>query len=117
MGSHADCVKALRWWVSRMLEREKKKFEYPVRVYQEYGAEGLKNRPLITIGTGHSLKGSEADVVIVFPDLSRAGWQSWVMDPEGRQGIIRLFYVMMTRAREGLVVCFPASPMKLDLVA
>jgi superfamily I DNA/RNA helicase len=113
--SHPDGIRAVRWWLAHLIAKERAKYTYPARVHEVYGGKALRQRPLITLGTGHSLKGSEADVAIVFPDLSSAGWKSWVSDPEGREGILRLFYVMMTRAREGLVLCSGATPRKLNL--
>lgn len=61
------------------------------------------------MGTIHSVKGGEADVVVLFPDLSAAGMRQWVGPWEGRDAVIRCFYVGMTRARETLVICQPGS--------
>jgi superfamily I DNA/RNA helicase len=113
--SRKECTLALRWWLSRVSLKERSKYAYPARVQQARGGKALRDRPLITIGTGHSLKGSEADVAIVFPDLSAKGWEAWIIDPEGHDGIVRLFYVMLTRAREGLVICNGASPTCVNL--
>ena len=37
----------------------------------------LLDTPEIIIGTGHSVKGGEADVVYIFPDLSASGMRQW----------------------------------------
>ena len=74
------------------------------------GIEVLQKEPRVIVGTIHSVKGGEADNVIVFPDLSpkwlelmeRSGW-------EGRDSVLRLFYVALTRARKRLIVGDPAS--------
>ena len=52
------------------------------------------------IGSMHSFKGSEADVNIVLPDLSYAGYAEWLGN--GRNDILRLLYVAITRTRETL---------------
>ena len=55
----------------------------------------------------NSVKGGEADVVFLFPDLSMAGSREWD-NRDTRPSILRLFYVGMTRARETLVLCSPS---------
>ena len=76
-------------------------WEYALRIYQ--GSEAERQSRVI-VGTIHSVKGGEADVVYLFPDLSRAGfldWQNYMTTDRVR----RLYYVGMTRAREDLVLC------------
>ena len=63
----------------------------------------------------NSVKGGEADVVFIFPDLSAAGSREWTGTQEQRAGIIRLFYVGMTRARESLVLCRPVGRNYVDI--
>ena len=58
--------------------------------------------PATIVGTIHSLKGAEADNVILFPDLSQAALAEWQKD---RDTMWRLFYVAVTRARRGLTIC------------
>ncbi len=113
----SQSVESLRWWLAAMPEEERSKLTYQTRVFEQRGGPGLNDRPLITIGTGHSLKGAEADVCFVFPDLSKQGFQSWIGDPDGHDGIIRLFYVMMTRAKDGLYLCRPSSMQHVGLAA
>ena len=52
---------------------------------------------------------SQADVVFLFPDLSSAGHSEWTVAGPRRDGVIRMMYVGMTRARETLVLCDRAS--------
>ncbi|MDP2857691.1 MAG: hypothetical protein Q8P50_06885 [Bacillota bacterium] len=70
-----------------------------------HGADALLRRPLVTVGTIHSVKGGEADVVYLFPDLSYSGMREWVQGPFIRDPLIRMFYVALTRAREVVVLC------------
>lgn len=65
--------------------------------------------PLITVGTIHSVKGGEADRVIICPDLSPAAWDEWDIEGPGRDGILRQFYVGMSRAKEELILATPES--------
>jgi superfamily I DNA/RNA helicase len=113
--THDDSIRSLRWLVDNILESQQKKYEYPVRVF-ERSPQALIERPGIVPGTGHSLKGSEADCCFVFPDLSRKGMRAWDEGTEEeKDSIIRLFYVMMTRSREELILCQPATRMALQI--
>ena len=98
-----------QWWFDRLLKRRADTAEYPHRILQARGSDALRERPAVYVGTVHSFKGAEADVVILFPDLSPAGWRQWHGYGKGRDAVIRLFYVAMTRARERLIVCNPAG--------
>jgi len=89
--------------------------EFAIRVVERYGPEMLERDPPVTIGTIHSVKGGEADVVVVCPDLSWQGFRYWASGGRQRDAIIRLFYVAMTRAREELYLCRPATSMAVPL--
>lgn len=82
---------------------------YPIRVARELGPRTLLEKPQLTVGTIHSTKGAEADVVLLHPDISPSAWQEWDDGGAGRDAIRRLFYVGMTRARETLYLCGRAS--------
>ena len=58
-----------------------------------------------TVGTIHSVKRGQADVVYLFPDLNRAGLATYERPGRDRDSILRLFYVSATRAREMLYIC------------
>ncbi len=83
--------------------------KFPLSIAMAYGPKALEEPPRTTVGTIHSVKGGEADVVVIFPDLSMAGNKEWAGTIEQRAGIIRLFYVGITRSRETLVFCRPAG--------
>ena len=69
--------------------------------------------PGVVVGTIHSVKGGEADVVFLYPDLSRAAQTSYERRGLDRDSILRLFYVGITRARETLYICDSASSMAI----
>lgn len=99
------------WLRDHLVDSKAKTLDYPIRVADTHGIEALRKEPQIIVGSIHSVKGGEADVVCVFPDLSNAGYREWSAIGDGRDSIIRLFYVAMTRARETLILCNPAGPM------
>ena len=116
-GQREECSAAISTWLECLPEKEKVKYTYLQRVFNIGGAKALVEKPKIAIGTGHSLKGAEADVCFIFPDPSLAGWNSWIQGGDNHDGIIRLFYVMLTRAREGVYLCAPHRQMYVDLKA
>lgn len=95
----------IEWWLKRVEEDRARVAAYPARIIRERGVEALREKPKIIIGTIHSVKGGEADSVFLFPDMSGAAKNEWDLGRAGRDSIIRLFYVGMTRARHKLVVC------------
>lgn len=97
----------LDWLEAHLTAAKKGPAEYPLRVLRRYGSRILDETPRVFVGTIHSFKGSEADNVVVFPDLSFQGYQQWV--GEGFADVVRLYYVAVTRARENLYLCSPAS--------
>jgi DNA helicase II / ATP-dependent DNA helicase PcrA len=102
---------SLDWWEDRLLDTKIRPLSFPIAVVRNQGAQALRERPRIIVGTIHSLKGSEADCCFLFPDLSQAGMDEWCRGGEGRDGIIRMIYVGMTRPREILVLCGQSSPL------
>ena len=98
-------ARLLEWYRWVVMESKKRTLEYPLAVFDECGVDGLTKTPRIYVGTIHSFKGAEADVVYLFPDLSPAGYREWEStDPVCRDAVARCFYVGMTRAREKLVL-------------
>ena len=88
--------------------------DYAIRVLEKFGAEAIVETPKISIGTIHSVKGGEADVVYLFPDMSRVGYQS-VHTPKGKAATLRQFYVGMTRSKDVLVLSGASTQMAIQL--
>lgn len=99
----------LDWLKFHALSERKTSLEYPIRVVKAQGYDALRQSPRLIIGTIHSVKGGEADEVFLCPDLSGAGMDQWESGAVSQAGIYRLFYVAMTRAKETLHLCDPAS--------
>lgn len=86
-----------------------KRTDFPVPLAAKNGPSALLDTPKVTIGTIHSVKGGQADVVYLFPDLSRAGASQYRSGSTQKDSVIPVFYVGATRARERLVVCQQSS--------
>jgi superfamily I DNA/RNA helicase len=67
------------------------------------------------VGTVHSVKGGQADVVYLFPDLSRAGDSHYQVSGPLRDSVLRVFYVGATRARETLYICQRENAMAVSI--
>ena len=104
----------LPWIKSKLLASKAKQMEYPIAIAAQRGRAVLRQEPKLVVGTVHSVKGGQADTVIVLPDLSPQGIKQFVRPGEGRDGIIRTFYVAMTRAKERLVLAGRWSPSSVD---
>jgi len=92
------------------LAQKKDAMNFPQNVLSKQGLPALCDQPKVVIGTIHSVKGGEADVVILFPDLSPSSMMGYLEGGDVRDDVIRQMYVGMTRARETLVLCGPSSP-------
>jgi hypothetical protein len=109
-GPHAAKAWAfdIDWWVKSMLPKEAPSYHYLANIVQHRGPRALLDPPSIIPGTIHSVKGGEADTVILIPDLSIAAVKPYWAGETASIG--RLFYVAMTRARERLLICDPGGP-------
>lgn len=114
---HRDAVEAgdVDWLMGHAMKDVAKPLEYASRIIKRHGAQAVEGEPLIMIGTGHSIKGGEADNAILFPDLSQAGGREVMEGRGGRDASIRLGYVMATRAKNGLIICAPGGRDALEL--
>jgi len=95
----------LRWYANAMDQPTRDKATYTINCVKKHGLRAITEEPKLYVGTIHSFKGSEADVVFVFPDLSPDAGTRWLLREDGYDETVRQFYVAFTRAREGLVLC------------
>jgi DNA helicase-2/ATP-dependent DNA helicase PcrA len=109
-----DPIAALQAWLDVCLPDLEDKLLYAARVVKKRGPDALDEKPRITVGTIHSVKGAEADVVVLFPDLSPSGHRQWEGTAAERDDVIRTFYVGLTRAREGVILCSPSTPRHVE---
>jgi superfamily I DNA/RNA helicase len=101
-GSPRDVIQS---WREALLKSRTSNVQFAADVVAKHGLETAAREPKLQVGTVHSYKGGEADVVFLFPDLSPRGWKEWSSPGEGRDELVRLGYVAMTRARHRLVLC------------
>ena len=106
---------ALCWLESRLSPQRVGPGQFPLSVCRNRNIHALRDKPKCYVGTIHSFKGAEADVVYLFPDLSPQGWRDWIGGDETRDGIIRMFYVGLTRAKCEVRLCRQSSSMSVSL--
>lgn len=92
---------SLAWFRERVLGSQEKVLEFPFAIVERRGVAALTTAPKVILGTIHSVKGGEADIVYLLPDLSPSAAASY-HTTEGFDAIVRCFYVGITRAREAL---------------
>jgi len=95
----------LDWWKNRLAPEFRKRIQFPSSVAALRGTQTLQRAPQVVVGTIHSVKGGQADVVYLFPDLSKAADAQYRKWGPPRDSVIRTFYVGATRAREILYIC------------
>jgi len=99
------------WWASRLRAKRAQAMTYPIEVLRRRGPRALREEPRVTVGTVHSVKGGECSSCYLFPDLSKQGmWHGWHPGGPGRDQIVRMLYVALTRARERVTILDPAGP-------
>jgi len=96
----------LNWLYDNLIGRRQTTMTYPISVYDRHGLDALSQTPKIIIGTIHSVKGGEADIVYLFPDISSAAEEE-ATTITGMDAIYRMFYVGITRAKEELIIAQP----------
>jgi DNA helicase-2/ATP-dependent DNA helicase PcrA len=105
----------LHWWRARLAPEFQRRASFPSDVAMRRGATGLVDDPSVVVGSIHSVKGAQADVVYLFPDLSKAADAQYQQHGPARDSVIRVFYVGATRARETLYICSRESAMAVSL--
>jgi len=106
--------RSLEWLEENLLASRRQSMEYSMTVARKRGAKALKEEPKLTVGSIHSVKGAQADTVILLPDISPSGMKEWSKPGDSKDGIIRTFYVGMTRAKERLILGGRWSPYSVD---
>ncbi|HOL72295.1 MAG TPA: ATP-dependent helicase [Bryobacteraceae bacterium] len=107
--------KLLDWWRARVAAGFHARVQFPADVAARRGPQALVETPQVVVGTIHSVKGGQADVVYLFPDLSQAGDAQFQRFGPPRDSVIRVFYVGLTRARERLYICQRETPMAVAI--
>jgi DNA helicase-2/ATP-dependent DNA helicase PcrA len=105
----------LEWVISHLASSNRQRYDFPFKILEENDSID-QIFPRIIVGTIHSVKGGEAENVILLPDVSRKMAMSWNEGQEGRNHIFRQFYVGMTRASERLYVGRPWNQYTLKLI-
>ena len=95
----------LQWWRDRVTGDATTRVQYPADIVGRGGPKALLDMPRVVVGTIHSVKGGQSDVVYLFPDISQAGAAQYHRAGAPRDSVIRLFYVGATRARQKLYLC------------
>lgn len=95
----ADCE--LSFLMKHALDQKVNTLGYCVDIVNKLGYSGVTEKPRTIVGTVHSVKGGEAEIVYLCPDLSVAGFDCYGNSFE-RDALHRLYYVGMTRARHHL---------------
>lgn len=97
----------LQWFEDNLTETGKRKMEYPLKILRK-DKSNINRTPQLITGTIHSVKGGEADIVYVLPDLARPQVMAWTGNRQEQDSLRRLYYVAGTRSREELVLCTPS---------
>jgi superfamily I DNA/RNA helicase len=100
-----DKMEMIKWFENNLLSSKRKQFELPINLYKNNDIKDGNLDIKIKIGTVHSVKGGEADVVYLFPDLSYSAMKEYNKQGVSKDSVIRTMYVGMTRAKEKLVLC------------
>jgi len=103
------------WWAARVRVEMHSRIQFVAELARREGPELLIKTPQVVIGTVHSVKGGQADVVYLFPDLSRSGDANYQRFGPSRDSVMRLFYVGITRARETLYICQRENAMAVSI--
>ena len=93
------------WWLRNVTKPLQRTTEYLIRTYRKSGFDALAHDPQVVVGTIHSVKGGEADTVYLMPEISPSMDHDAERSLRGKDAMIRLGYVGMTRARAELVIC------------
>ena len=68
--------------------------------------ESMTNKPRITISTFHSIKGAEADNVLLCTDMAARSFREYLRSTDDE---LRVLYVAVTRAKQNLHILLPST--------
>lgn len=111
-----DPIHLVDWYDRMVLASQRKLIDFACSLVRLRGQSALSEDPKICVGTIHSVKGGEADTVILSPDISPNGHNEWNEPGDARDSVLRLFYVGITRARQRLIITRPTSWRSVDLI-
>lgn len=94
------------WLRQRINPKQGRSALLALRALKRSGYEALTSDPKIVVGTIHSVKGGEADVVYLSPEISPKEREQ-LLSGEEANAVYRKFYVGMTRAKESLIKLSP----------
>lgn len=103
----------LEWLQNNLLKSKEKSASYLISSIR---AGHRPDKPEIMVGTIHSVKGGEADHVLLFPDISPSAAREWFGDGVGHDSLVRLYYVGITRAKQSLTIAGRGSQYIVDLM-
>jgi DNA helicase-2/ATP-dependent DNA helicase PcrA len=99
------------WILHNATNQKLRSVRFPINIMKRYQEDPIALAKQITVGTIHSVKGAQADVVILLPDLSLQAARQYVLRTnDGFDSILRQFYVGVTRSKDILVIASPANP-------
>jgi superfamily I DNA/RNA helicase len=91
------------WWISTIKDPKKRE---AIRMRWNLIKNSGDKKPQVIVGTIHSVKGGQADNVVLMPDLSSAGKTAYLNAPDP---VIRQMYIGMTRAKDKLFLALPSE--------
>ncbi len=97
----------IAWYLDHVESSRQEQYAYAALVFKKWGLDALTDLPKVTVGTIHSVKGGEADVVFLAPDISRTAYTQAKKETLARDTLARLFYVGLTRAKESVYILQP----------
>lgn len=74
---------------------------YIYKVIGTYGTQVLMTKPTLEIGTIHSVKGDESDIVVIDPTYTQTPWINLMHNNDEEH---RIMYVAVTRSRDVVVI-------------
>lgn len=96
--AEALLARDVRWLRTNLLRKAPEGFRRALDVAERNPQVVLRGEAAVWVGTIHSVKGGEADVVYVWPGLTRLALQ------DEADVLHRMFYVSVTRARHEVVL-------------